>query len=118
MRERRERGAKGEPEPDDYTKGEYHGLTLRQIKVIEDARGDPEKGTDGIVESPNEPPGSDVTVPEAFEPPGDPFAIPEPAIEMDGPEEDFVTDEESGQAKRVVGEGLGTRREPTRRRRN
>jgi hypothetical protein len=38
--ERRERGAKGEPLPEDFDKGEYHGLTPQQIKKIEDARYD------------------------------------------------------------------------------
>jgi hypothetical protein len=39
--------------------GQYHGLTRQQADLIEAARGDPTKGTDGIIESANEPPGSD-----------------------------------------------------------
>ena len=40
--------------------GPYHGYTPAQAQRMEEARGDPTPGTDGIVESPNEPPGSDV----------------------------------------------------------
>ena len=42
VEERRARGAAGKPAPEDYNKGEYHGLTPQQIKKIEDARGDKE----------------------------------------------------------------------------
>lgn len=37
---RRARGESGNPNPEDFEKGEYHGLTPQQIKKIEDARYD------------------------------------------------------------------------------
>jgi hypothetical protein len=48
VHERRERGAAGEPLPEDYAKGEYHGLTAEQIKKIEDARYDDTDGAPPI----------------------------------------------------------------------